>query len=149
MARIGSKNTTTELLLRTSLHKLGFRYRLHTRHLPGSPDLVFPRFGAVVFVHGCYWHSHGCYRSTVPKLRQKFWREKFSANRERDRRNVTELLERDWRVMIVWECALKGKTSYPPSVVAEHVGAWLKSSEVTGDVAGRSPSDDQPLNAVS
>ena len=149
MARIGSKHTEPELLLRSSLHKLGLRYRLHTRHLPGSPDLVFPRFGAVIFVHGCYWHSHGCYRSTVPQSRQEFWREKFSANRKRDRRNVTELLESGWRVLIVWECALKGKTSYPSSVVAERVGTWLKSSEATEEIAGRSSSDDRPLNAAT
>ena len=140
MARIGSKHTTPELLLRNSLHKLGLRYRLHPSHLPGSPDLVFPRFRAVIFVHGCYWHSHGCYRSTVPQSRREFWREKFSANQERDRRNVTELLERGWRVLTVWECALRGKFSRPSSVVAECVRTWLESSEPTGDLAGQSPS---------
>ena len=78
--------------------------------LPGSPDLVFPRYRAVIFVHGCYWHSHGCYKSTVPKSRREFWEDKFRANRERDERNVALLRERGWRVLTVWECELIGKT---------------------------------------
>jgi DNA mismatch endonuclease (patch repair protein) len=87
MASVGQKDTGAELLLRGALHKIGLRYRLHDRSLAGSPDLVFPRFHAVVFVHGCYWHSHGCYRSTVPKSRREFWTKKFDANRARDERN--------------------------------------------------------------
>lgn len=88
MASVGQKNTSAELALRTALYHIGLRYRLHDRSLPGSSDLVFPRFHAVVFVHGCYWHSHGCYRSTVPKSRRDFWTEKFDANRSRGGRNA-------------------------------------------------------------
>ena len=104
MARVGQKNTGAELVLRRALHEIGLRYKLHDRSLPGSPDLVFPRFRAVIFVHGCYWHSHGCYKSTVPKSRRAFWTDKFSANRERDQRNIRLLMERGWRTMVVWEC---------------------------------------------
>jgi DNA mismatch endonuclease (patch repair protein) len=81
MSAVGRKDTGAELLLRSALHRIGLRYRLHDRSLPGTPDLVFPRFCAVIFVHGCYWHSHGCYRSTVPKSHRKFWIAKFAANR--------------------------------------------------------------------
>jgi DNA mismatch endonuclease (patch repair protein) len=136
MASVGQKDTGAELLLRSALHKIGLRYRLHDRSLPGSPDLVFPRFHAVVFVHGCYWHSHGCYRSTIPKSRREFWTEKFHANRSRDERNVSGLLEGEWRVLTVWECALRGKTTRTPTVVAETTRAWLESSESSGEIVG-------------
>ena len=141
MARIGPKHTEPEMLLRTGLHKLGLRYRLHRRDLPGSPDLVFPQYKAVIFVHGCYWHSHGCYRSTIPKSARDFWLGKFAANRERDERNVQELLECGWRVMTVWECALKGKTAHPLCVYTEAAKKWLESSEPTADLVGGSPSN--------
>jgi DNA mismatch endonuclease (patch repair protein) len=136
MASVRQKDTGAELLLRRELHKIGLRYRLHDRSLPGSPDLVFPRFHAVVFVHGCYWHSHGCYRSTVPKSRRKFWIEKFRANRSRDERNVNLLLKDGWRVLTVWECALRGKKSLPPYGVIGRVRAWLDGSDPRGQVSG-------------
>ena len=136
MASVGQKNTGAELLLRKALHKNGLRYCLHDRSLPGSPDLVFPRFGAVVFVHGCYWHSHGCYRSTVPKSHNDFWTDKFRTNRARDDRNVRFLLEEGWRVFTVWECALTGKTAKPFDTVARSVRKWLESSRKRGEVAG-------------
>src|SRR5437667_7842950 len=125
MASVGQKNTGTELILRSALHEIGLRYKLHDRSLPGSPDLVFPRFHAVVFVHGCYWHSHGCYKSTVPKSRRAFWTDKFSANQERDERNIRLLRERSWRVMVVWECALLGKNALPPHELTGQLHPWL------------------------
>lgn len=136
MASVGKKDTGVELLLRSAIHKIGLRYRLHDRLLPGSPDIVFPRFHAVVFVHGCYWHSHGCYRSTVPKSRREFWTDKFRANRSRDERNAHALLESGWRVLTVWECALRGKTSGSSATVAKKVKAWLESSAGVGEIAG-------------
>jgi DNA mismatch endonuclease (patch repair protein) len=136
MSRVGQKNTGPEILLRSSIHAVGLRYRLHDKTLPGSPDLVFPRFRAVAFVHGCYWHSHGCYRSSVPKSRREFWSHKFQTNRIRDERNVSLLLKSGWRVLIVWECALRGQTAKPSSAVAEVVKAWLESSDKVGDIAG-------------
>lgn len=136
MAAVGQKDTDVEILLRAALHRAGLRFRLHDRSLPGSPDLVFPRFRTAVFVHGCYWHSHGCYRSTVPKTRQQFWTDKFEANRSRDERNVRSLLESGWRVLAVWECVLKGKLALPPASVAEAVKAWLHSQERLGEIAG-------------
>ena len=138
MSSVGQKDTGPETLLRYALHKARLRYRLHDRTLPGSPDLAFPRFKAVVFVHGCYWHSHGCYKSTIPKSRREFWEDKFSANRERDECNVGFLRERGWRVLTVWECILKGKTSVPVGNIAEAVKSWLDSPETLGEIPGPS-----------
>ena len=134
MASVGQKNTGAETALRCALHAAGLRYRLHDRKLPGSPDLVFPRYRAVIFVHGCYWHSHGCYKSTVPKSRREFWQDKFEANRERDERNVRLLRDHGWRVLTVWECVLKGKTAEPAEDVAEAVKEWLDSDKAVGAI---------------
>jgi DNA mismatch endonuclease (patch repair protein) len=127
MASVGQKNTGAELLLRTALHRLGLRYKLHEKSLPGSPDLVFPRFHAVVFVHGCYWHSHGCYRTTIPKTRRAFWIKKFKTNKIRDAQKRKFLIEQGWRVLTVWECALTGKYARPVAEVACATQKWLKS----------------------
>lgn len=93
--------------LRKALHGMGFRYRLHDKRLPDSPDLVSPKYKAVIFVHGCFWHRHGCKQTTTPTTREEFWKVKFKANVERDSKNVTELEAADWCVMTVWECKLK------------------------------------------
>ncbi|MCG8314925.1 MAG: very short patch repair endonuclease [Pseudomonadales bacterium] len=135
MSKVGQKDTGPEMLLRSALHQRGLRYRLHERKLPGSPDLVFPKYHALIFVHGCYWHSHGCYRSTVPKTRREFWVKKFEDNKMRDQRNTDRLSELGWRVLIVWECALKGKKALPLFSVAEMVNNWLLSSETLGEIS--------------
>lgn len=134
MSSIRRKDTSPELALRSILHKSGLRYRLHSKKLPGTPDIVFPRFKAVLFVHGCYWHSHGCYKSTVPKSRREFWKKKFDENKERDARNIEALLGLGWRVMTVWECALKGKMSLPDSDITAFIKTWLSSSEQIGEI---------------
>ena len=139
MSSVGQKDTGLETMLRAALHKAGLRYRLCDRQLPGSPDLVFPRFGAVIFVHGCYWHSHGCYKSTVPKSRREFWVDKFSANRQRDEHNIALLRESGWRVMIVWECALVGKHALPLNEIKELVRAWLAETAEHGEISGSLP----------
>ena len=136
MSRVGQKDTGAELLMRSALHKVGLRYRLHDRSLSGSPDLVFPRFHAVVFVHGCYWHFHGCYRSTVPRSRHKFWTDKFQANRSRDKRNEKLLLKSGWRVLTVWECVLLGKNALPPRELTGCIHSWLRSKDPCGQVSG-------------
>jgi DNA mismatch endonuclease, patch repair protein len=138
MSSVGQKNTGPEKLLRRALHERGIRYRLHDRKLPGSPDLVLPKYRAVIFVHGCYWHSHGCYRSTVPKSRVEFWTQKFEDNRGRDARNVEALRAKQWRVMTVWECALKGKAALTIDEVAQHVIKWLNSKDAEAEMCGRS-----------
>lgn len=123
MAGIRSKNTKPELLLRRALYARGLRYRLHGAKLPGKPDLVFAKHQAVVFVHGCFWHRHSnCRFATTPATRPEFWTAKFSANIERDERNVAVLLENGWRIATVWECALK---SGGGSRVADLIAHWL------------------------
>ena len=143
MSSVGQKDTGLETMLRAALHKAGLRYRLCDRKLPGSPDLVFPRFGAVIFVHGCYWHSHGCYKSTVPKSRREFWADKFSANRQRDEHTIVLLQERGWRIMVVWECALVGKHALPLDEITELVRVWLTGTEEHGEIPGSLP---EPVN---
>ena len=108
MAKIRPSNTFPELALRRELHRLGLRFTLGNRQLPGKPDIVLPRHKAVVFVHGCFWHRHqGCKIATTPKSNTTFWREKFDRNVARDRRVVDELVHTGWRVFVAWECGLQ------------------------------------------
>lgn len=110
MSGIRAQNTKPELKVRKILHAAGFRYRLHVRTLPGSPDLVLPRHKAVVFVHGCFWHRHrGCRFAYMPKSNKAFWKKKFDANVSRDRRSGVELRKLGWRVLTVWECRANQK----------------------------------------
>ena len=134
MASIGSRDTKPEVVLRKSLHAIGLRYRLHVESLPGQPDLCFRKHNAVVFVNGCFWHAHGCYRSSIPKTHSEFWSIKFERNKDRDTRVVNGLRNLGWRVLIVWECALIGKKKMPKCVVANIVKRWLVSEDVFGQV---------------
>lgn len=128
MSGIKGKHTRPERIVRSGLHNLGFRFRLHARNLPGSPDLVLKRHSAVIFVHGCYWHRHeGCRYATTPSTRKEFWLAKFQANVERDRRNRQALLDAGWRVFVVWECALRRD---PRGTVLDLAGALADKSIV-------------------
>ena len=110
MSRIRNRDTTPEMIVRRMAHRLGFRFRLHRKDLPGSPDIVFPRHRAVIMVHGCFWHRHsGCKHASSPQTRVRFWEEKFKGNVVRDRRNETALRELGWRVMVIWECETKDR----------------------------------------
>jgi len=105
MANIRGKNTKPELVVRRVIHALGFRFRLHRRDLPGSPDLVFPRLRKAVLVHGCFWHRHpGCKYATTPRSNVEFWNRKFEQNQERDNRTFLKLVELGWTPLIIWEC---------------------------------------------
>lgn len=107
MSRIRGKDTGPELALRRALHRLGFRYRLHDKRLPGRPDMVLPRYQTVVLVHGCFWHRHaGCPIATTPKSNTPYWLSKFTATTARDERNIKALRKLGWRVVIAWECEL-------------------------------------------
>lgn len=122
MSSIRGKNTRPERMLRFSLFARGFRYRLHVQKLPGSPDLVFPKHRAVIFVHGCFWHRHeGCRHTTTPRANEDFWRQKFQGNVDRDARHVAALDDLGWRVAIVWECALKHSVEDTVEIVEK----WL------------------------
>ncbi|NTV92113.1 MAG: DNA mismatch endonuclease Vsr, partial [Chlorobiaceae bacterium] len=126
MSRIRSRDTRPELILRKALYGMKFRYRLHARTLPGSPDLVFPKYKAVIFVHGCFWHRHGCKATATPLTNQEFWLKKFADTITRDKRNIQDLLDCGWRVAIVWECVLRGKKELPDIIATELVD-WLHS----------------------
>ena len=110
MRKVHSKNTSPELLVRKALHKAGFRFRLHRTDLPGKPDIVLPKYKAVIFVHGCFWHRHpNCKRATMPAQNIEYWEKKFSSNVERDKHHTELLQALGWKVIIVWECQIKGK----------------------------------------
>lgn len=126
MAGIRGKNTKPEIIVRTGLFKRGFRYRLNDKRLPGKPDLVFPKYGAVIFINGCFWHKHNCHLFKWPKTNSEFWKKKLTANAERDRKNVALLRESGWRVSTVWECALKGKSAEEVSKEIENLSIWLQ-----------------------
>lgn len=111
MARIRSRDTAPEMALRRALHAAGFRYRLHVKQLPGKPDIVLPRYGAVIQVRGCFWHGHSCPDGRLPKSRQEYWLPKLAGNRRRDRRNDRALRALGWRVITVWECKLSNPRS--------------------------------------
>jgi DNA mismatch endonuclease, patch repair protein len=104
MARIHGKETKPELAVRSLMHRMGLRFRLHDRGLPGTPDIVLRRYRAVVLVHGCFWHRHGCSMTTTPKTRTEFWQQKFDANKARDALSESKLSALGWRVLVVWEC---------------------------------------------
>ncbi len=107
MSLVRQKNTKPEMLVRSLLFKLGYRYRLHRRDLPGCPDLVFPGLRKTVFVHGCFWHGHKCPLGRIPKTRVKFWTAKIYGNRDRDQKNLRRLRSLNWHCLVIWECQLK------------------------------------------
>lgn len=117
MSRIRGKHTKPELRLRSLLHRMGFRFRLHDPRLPGKPDIVLPKYKTAIFVNGCYWHRHdGCLKATMPKTRIDFWQEKFQKTIERDNLKHYQLIQSGWHVLITWECELE---SFPETVVKE------------------------------
>jgi DNA mismatch endonuclease, patch repair protein len=136
MAGIRSKNTKPEMILRRGLHALGLRYRLHVKELPGHPDLAFPSRRAVLFAHGCFWHGHDCHLFVWPKTREEWWRAKIGHNQGLDGRTVETLSAAGWRVGIVWECALKGRSRRSANFVIESCAAWLRSSEQDFEIRG-------------
>lgn len=107
MAAIKGKNTKPELLVRSWLHKHGFRFRLHRKDLPGKPDIVLPKYRTVIFVHGCFWHSHGCSNSVAPQTRANYWAKKLTRTTTRDRASLETLINCHWSVIVVWECETK------------------------------------------
>lgn len=138
MSRIRGKDTKLELQLRRGLHALGFRYRLHRKDLPGRPDLAFSKYHAVILANGCFWHGHGCAMSKMPSTRPEFWGAKIHGNRERDARDVAALTASGWRVLVVWECALRGRKRLGEGKVLERCKTFLlqdeiRQTEVSGD----------------
>ena len=136
MSGVRGRDTKPELTIRRGLHARGYHYRLHSRRLPGRPDLAFASRRAVIFVHGCFWHGHGCPLFKWPATRAAWWREKIEGNRARDRSVREAIAGMGWRQLRVWECALKGPQRRDPDAVLDEVAAWLDSDEPERDTRG-------------
>lgn len=134
MSGIRGKDTKPELLVRKALHGMGFRYRLHDTRLPGRPDIVLPRYKAVVLIHGCFWHGHDCRFFKLPSTRSEFWHKKIARNRANDLSHLEELKELGWREATVWECALRK----PPDIDAtvDSLAQWLRGSSPAIEIRG-------------
>jgi len=112
MRAVKSGDTAPEMLVRSLAHRMGYRFRLHRKDLPGKPDLVFPRLRKAIFVHGCFWHGHDCARGArVPKANRDYWIRKIARNRERDMKHLEELSEAGWKSLVIWECELSERHS--------------------------------------
>jgi DNA mismatch endonuclease (patch repair protein) len=120
MQAVGTRDTGPEMAVRSLLHRMGCRFRLHRRDLPGTPDIVLPRHRCAVFVHGCFWHGHRCRWGRLPKSRLDYWAPKIEANRARDRRKRAELRAAGWRVLTIWQCELRR-----PERLADRIGQFL------------------------
>ncbi|MDP3492743.1 MAG: very short patch repair endonuclease [Hyphomonadaceae bacterium] len=125
MSGIRGKDTKPEMIVRRGLHARGYRFRLHDKGLPGRPDLVFPKYRAVIFVHGCFWHGHDCHLFKWPKTREEFWRTKIQGNQVRDRLAVLRLRKLGWRVRTVWECELRKLASSETEEVMTAMARWI------------------------
>lgn len=134
MAAVRSTDTKPEMILRRGFHALGLRYRLHSRKLPGKPDLVFPGRKAVIFVNGCFWHGHDCHLFKWPRTRADFWRTKIGGNIVRDEKERAALATDGWRVLDVWECSLKGRERQPVADVLQQCVAFLESDTAIASI---------------
>lgn len=128
MSRIRGRDTKPERVVRQGLHARGYRYRLHRRDLPGTPDLVFPSRRAVIFVNGCFWHGHGCSMSTIPSTRREFWTTKIERTRTRDAEALKALTSAHWRCLTIWECVLRGPNRWSPERLFEECAAFLEGT---------------------
>lgn len=134
MSRIRGKDTKPELFVRRALHAIGLRFRLHRQDLPGRPDLAFPKYRAVVFVNGCFWHGHHCALSKIPASNSEFWRRKIELNRVRDGRARSSLGAMGWRVLTVWECAVRGRGRRDSEDIAYECAEWLRGCDAVHDI---------------
>lgn len=125
MSSVRNKNTNPELNVRKALFAMGIRYRLHNKKLPGCPDLVFPKYNAIIFINGCFWHNHHCKHGRLPKTNRAFWLEKLKGNALRDKRNVIQLKNMGWRIKVIWSCTLKNKIKFDSDKCVEEIVNWL------------------------
>lgn len=138
MSRIRGRDTGPEMRVRRGLHAKGLRFRLHVRSLPGRPDLVFARYHTVAFVHGCFWHAHGCALSKLPATRMDFWKQKLEGNAARDRLITGQLQTNGWRVLVIWECALRGPQRIGEAATLDRAAGYIRrgSSESLFEILG-------------
>ena len=143
MSRIRATDTAPELQIRKGLHALGFRYRLHDPKLPGKPDLVFRKYRSIIFVNGCFWHGHSCHLFRWPASNQNYWKPKISRTIERDKENFRLLRECEWRVLVIWECAFRGRFRSSIEDVIEMASEWLVSNRHECELKGYENGDDE------
>ncbi len=136
MSGIRGKDTKPEIFIRKGLFAKGFRFRLHSRKLPGKPDIVFPRYKAAILVHGCFWHGHRCPLFKWPSSNSGFWRKKIDRNREVDKAAIKALSGLGWRVLTVWECAIKGPCRISQNNIIRKAGTWLRSGRGNMEIQG-------------
>lgn len=129
MSGIRSKNTKPEIVVRSGLFARGLRYSLHRNDLPGKPDLVIKGYKAAVFVHGCFWHQHECRLFKWPKSNTEFWRKKIEGNRARDQGDIALLLQLGWRILIIWECAIKNQSPEKVKIMLDRAANWIRGQE--------------------
>lgn len=136
MSKIRGKNTKPEIIIRKALHALGYRYSLHKNDLPGKPDLYFRKYNAVIEINGCFWHGHECHLFRIPKSNTEFWQKKINKNRDRDERNFKKLRNSGYRILNIWECAIKGKTSLDFDKLINSIEDWLISESGYAEIEG-------------
>ncbi len=137
MSGIRGANTQPELLVRSLIHRRGYRFTLHDRRLPGRPDIVLPKYGVVIFVNGCFWHRHGCHMFKWPQANHAFWRAKIGGTVCTDAAVRADLQHAGWRVLYVWECALKGRYRLPPDGLAARIDEFIRSHRLLEDIPCR------------
>jgi len=135
MSRIRAKNTKPEILVRSFLHKAGFRYRLHLAALPGKPDIVLAKYKTAIFVNGCFWHGHNCSFFRLPSTNVEFWQNKIFKNKGNDLNNIALLVAAGWRVISFWECAVRGKSKIQIAMVLEDLAAMVKSTTLDQQIS--------------
>jgi DNA mismatch endonuclease (patch repair protein) len=136
MSSIRCRDTEPERIIRKLLHSRGFRFRLNSNKLPGKPDLVLPKYSAVIFVHGCFWHGHNCKYFRLPSSRRLFWEKKIESNRQRDMATSKTLREMEWRVIEVWECAIRVKSPKEIQKVGDSIANWLTGNSTYKSIRG-------------
>ena len=139
MSGIRSTNTKPEILIRSLLHRSGFRFRIHVKTLPGKPDIVLPKYHAVIFIHGCFWHGHDCHLFKLPATRTEFWQTKIDRNRHNDQLALEALQKEGWRVVTIWECVLRGKLRISGESIIDQLSTWLQSTADSLELRGHPP----------
>jgi DNA mismatch endonuclease (patch repair protein) len=137
MSGIRGKNTKPEILIRKGLHALGFRYRLHSPKLPGKPDIVLPKYKALILINGCFWHAHNCHLFKWPSTRKEFWEAKILSNTRRDKENLKYYRDAGWKTLVIWECALKGKTKLSLGSILDLTAYWIIYEKCNWNIHGK------------
>ncbi|MFA5702529.1 MAG: DNA mismatch endonuclease Vsr [Advenella sp.] len=137
MSGIRGKNTKIEIQIRKALFARGFRYRLHVKDLPGKPDIVLPRYKALIFIHGCFWHGHDCHIFRLPASNIDFWQSKIEKNKKRDILVQSQLIELGWKLATVWECAIRGREKIGAEETVNRLDNWLRTINTNIVIKGK------------